>query len=284
MTNSKILFRELVAAISINVPRDEVESMVYLFMEKSLSITKSDIITERSVQLKASSDQQVDEFIKRINEHEPIQYVLGESEFYGRQFEVNRNVLIPRPETEELVRNVIRFSEQQKGPLRILDIGTGSGCISVTIKLEIAQSEVFATDISKEALALAQRNARFLNAGVNFFYNDILTEKIPVKELDIIVSNPPYVTLHEKLQMKENVLHFEPHLALFVPDNDPLLFYRNILVKSKEAMKRGGLLIVEINELYGSGVAALCNEFGLTTIEIMKDIFGKDRIVKGIVL
>ncbi|HEX5171237.1 MAG TPA: peptide chain release factor N(5)-glutamine methyltransferase [Cyclobacteriaceae bacterium] len=283
MTNSKILFQELVAAISINTPRDEIESIVYLFMEKSLGISKSNVITESSVQPKTSSDQQIDEFISRINAHEPVQYVLGESEFYGRPFEVDRNVLIPRPETEELVRDVIRFSEQQNRPLRILDIGTGSGCISVTIKLEIAQSEVFATDISKEALAVAQRNAHTLNADVTFFHNDILTEEIPVKELDITVSNPPYVTLHEKLQMKENVLHFEPHLALFVPDNDSLLFYRHILMKSKKAMKRGGLLIVEINELYGESVATLFNEAGLTSIEIVKDIFGKDRIVKGIV-
>lgn len=282
MTNSKVLFRELITAISIDEPKEEIESIVYLFMEKVLGLSKSDIITERLVELDPVRKEKISEFIRRTNRHEPIQYILGECDFFGRTFRVNDEVLIPRPETEELVKEAIRYSKSKKEPLKILDIGTGSGCIPITLKLEIPNAEIFASDVSEKALSTARQNARLLKAGINFIHHNILEEEIPIDELDIIVSNPPYIAMHEKELMSKNVLDFEPHLALFVPDNDPLLFYKAIVNKSKRALTRGGLIAFEINERYGSDISTLLVENRFGSVEIIKDIFGKERIVKGI--
>lgn len=282
MTNSKVLFRELIAAISIDEPKEEIESVVYLFMEKVLGLTKSDIITQRSVEFDAAQKEKISDFIRRTNHHEPIQYILGECEFFGRTFQVNWHVLIPRPETEELVKEVIKHSNQKKKGLRILDIGTGSGCIPITLKLEIPNAEVFATDVSDEALSTARQNALLHRAEVNFFHHNILEQEIPVERIDIIVSNPPYIAEQEKEMMNKNVLDFEPHLALFVPDTDPLLYYKALVGKSKKVLTQGGLIALEINERKGSDISNLLIKSGFGSVEVIKDIFGKERIVKGI--
>ncbi len=225
---------------------------------------------------------QIENFIQQVNSHKPIQYILGECEFYGRTFAVSDHVLIPRPETEELVREVIHYCKQQKRRLRIIDIGTGSGCIPITLALESKDTEVYATDVSEDALTVAKLNAQSLQAPVKFFLHDILKDDLLIDNIDVVVSNPPYITYREKDSMKENVLQFEPHLALFVPDDDPLLFYKAIVTKSKKVLNDGGLLAVEINERFGDHVATLFSDMEFTSVERIKDIFGKERIVKGL--
>jgi release factor glutamine methyltransferase len=216
----------------------------------------------------------------QLLEKKPIQYILGEAPFYGREFKVNASVLIPRNETEELVHLIIK--ENKKLNLRILDIGTGSGCIPISLALEIPSSKTFALDISKEALEVAKDNAKKHEESIIFFQVDILNEDIPVKDLDIIVSNPPYVCESEKSLMHENVLNFEPHLALFVKDNDPLVFYKIIAKKAKSALKSSGKLYFEINEAFGEKVQYLLEEQGYREISIIQDLNNKDRIVKAV--
>ena len=224
----------------------------------------------------------MEKFIQQVNNHRPIQYILGECQFYGRTFAVSEDVLIPRPETEELVREVIHYCKQQRRPLRIIDIGTGSGCIPITLALESKDTEVYATDVGENALTIAKLNAQSLHASVQFNLHDILKEDLMVKKIDVVVSNPPYITHSEKDKMKKNVLQFEPHLALFVPDDDPLLFYKAIAAKSKKVLNDGGLIAVEINEQSGNNVATLFSDTGFTSVEVIKDIFGNERIVKGL--
>ncbi|MBA4056020.1 MAG: peptide chain release factor N(5)-glutamine methyltransferase, partial [Marivirga sp.] len=221
--------------------------------------------------------------VDRLNANEPIQYVLGETIFYGRKFLVNPFVLIPRPETEELVRLILSHLQQnrQKKP-GILDIGTGSGCIPVTLALEFPSAKVSATDISDTALDVARKNALRLKASVHFYNSDILKDDLPATHFDVVVSNPPYIPWEEKAGMRDNVVEFEPHIALFVSDNDPLLFYRAIIEKALGALHSNGFLAVEINERFGKDIASLMTEKGFQEVEVIRDLFDKERIVKGI--
>jgi len=221
-------------------------------------------------------DGEMEEILKRINSNEPIQYILQEAEFYGRLFYVDKNVLIPRPETELIVREVLKYD-----PKRILDIGTGSGCIAVTLACELADATVMATDVSNGAIDVAHKNSLTFNTFVEFFNNDILNEELPVEEIDVIVSNPPYVAQSESSSMNPNVLDYEPHLALFVPDNDPLVFYRSIARQAKKILSRPGAVFVEINERFGNDVSLIFTEQGFQ-VEIIKDIDGKDRVARGL--
>jgi release factor glutamine methyltransferase len=192
--------------------------------------------------------------------------------------------LIPRPETEELIRVVLSWRARQKESpriVRVLDIGTGSGCIPITLFHEIGDGDFYATDISNAALSVALRNAELLHANVTFIEHNILKEKLPLGDLDIIVSNPPYVTQRESGQMKPNVLNFEPHLALFVPNDDPLMFYREITVRAMEALRPSGLLAVEINENFGTDVARLFRNVGFHEVQVINDISEKSRVVQG---
>jgi release factor glutamine methyltransferase len=281
MTNSKDLFRELFSSITLDEGREEITSIVYLFLENRFNLSRTDIIGEKLIDLSEKDKEQIEDFLHRIKKHEPIQYILGECEFFGRKFIVTPDVLIPRPETEELVAEVLKFCKPRTKPMKILDIGTGSGCIPITFQLEMG-GEIVGTDISQQALDVATQNAERLGAKVTFHRHDILKEKIPVNEVDVIVSNPPYIAENEKLSMKENVLQYEPHQALFVSGEDPLLFYKSILTKSKNSLTSGGLMVVEINEQFGKEVLNLFTENGFTSVQIIKDIFGKERIVKGI--
>ena len=209
-------------------------------------------------------------------------YILGESYFYGRCFNVNPAVLIPRPETEELVRLVINFvRKSNKNNCRVLDIGTGSGCIAITLALELNDAEVFGTDISAESLITASANAQKLNASVKYLNHDILNSKLPFS-IDIIASNPPYIGWDEFNTMSKNVVEHEPKLALFVDADDPLLFYKAIVARAQESLTPGGLLAVEINERFGKEIQRLFVANELDEVEIMQDAFGKDRIVKGV--
>jgi release factor glutamine methyltransferase len=224
--------------------------------------------------------------MQRLLNQEPIQYVLGHTCFYGRSFMVSPHVLIPRPETEELVDWIIREHRTVEAEYQIIDIGTGSGCISITLAKELAEAQVTAVDISSQALQTAQANARLNHAELSWIEADILKyEQFPALinlKLDMVVSNPPYVTQAEKTLMHTNVLDYEPHLALFVSNEDPLLFYRRIAGYCQHHLKPGGVSYLEVNEQYAQQVAELLQNYGFKQIHIQVDMFGKERFVKGI--
>lgn len=284
MKNSKTLFQDFLKQITLKESSEEVSGIAHLVFENLFGVDKTTVLAGKLIQVPITQEQRLVDIARRLNDQEPVQYVLGEAEFYGRKFKVNPSVLIPRPETEELIIEVIRIvrAGETKGITRILDIGTGSGCIPITLNLELHGADVYATDISKDALETARGNSHKLKAGVSFIDHDILKEDIPFTDLDLVVSNPPYVGLAEKDQMKPNVIDHEPHLALFVPDNDPLVFYKMIAAKAAKVLKPGGCVVVEINEKFGEAVSRVFSENAFHQVEVKKDINGKDRIVKAI--
>lgn len=278
MTNSKELFNDLVNRITLNEEKSEIQSIIYLLLEKKLSLTKTEILAGK--QIPTLDPSFFDHAIAQLNEHTPIQYILGETEFYGRTFKVNASVLIPRPETELLVHEIIlEFLKPGSQALNMLDIGTGSGCIAITLALEIPRAIVHATDISKEALNKAHLNAEVLHVSVRMHEHNILTDEISFGPFDIVVSNPPYISQAEKTTMKQNVLLYEPHLALFAPAQDPLAFYKAIASKSKAALTPGGSVWVEINEHFGNEVLDIFKEEGYHSVRMIKDMDNKNRIV-----
>lgn len=266
-TNSKELFRQLIAGITIKESAGEIESIVYLVLHSLFGVRREQIMAGKELSYDPS---ELDEIVKRINTNEPIQYILNEAEFYGRLFWVDKNVLIPRPETELLIKEVLEFVKDR--PTRILDVGTGSGCIAVTLACELSNAIVVATDISNSAIDVAHKNSLTFNTFVEFFINDVLTDQLPAS--DIIVSNPPYIARSENFLMHKNVVDYEPHLALFVDDKDPLIFYRSIAKQHRTSF-------VEINERFGNEVKSIFEEQGFKA-EIIKDYDNKDRIVKAI--
>lgn len=281
--NSKALFNDLINAITIDESVDEIETIAYIILENTVAVSRTDVFAEKEIAVTAENKHALKDIINRINNHEPVQYVFGETEFYGRKFKVNPSVLIPRPETEELVTLVKdHFKKTKTLHPRILDIGTGTGCIAISLALEIKDANVYASDVSAEALEIARLNASALNAKINFFRSDVLLDKWPFQELEAVVSNPPYIPLSEKPAMRNNVTRFEPSLALFVSDEDPIIFYKTIAAKAHLALTPGGLLAMEINERFGSHVAGSLVEVGFTNVKIVKDLFGKERIVKGL--
>lgn len=280
MTNSKTIFHDLVNRIS-TYDKGEAYSIAYRIMEHVFGLSQADIVIEKPIAPEKLLT--TEEIVNRINQHEPVQYILGHAEFFGRKFMVNPSVLIPRPETEELVTAVLSMVRDKHNPIRILDIGTGSGCIAVTLALEIPDAELWATDVSEEALNVARKNAEFHKAKVTFVKHNILDEPFSFGKFTVLVSNPPYVAEMEKSSLQRNVVNYEPHLALFVKDNDPLLFYKTIGRRSKELLNAGGLIAVEINERLGNETAQLFKECGIEEVEVVKDISGKDRIVTGVV-
>lgn len=279
MPNSKAVFDQVLSRITVDDTLDEKRSIAFLILEHEFGVTKSQIIANSP--LTAFDWQHLDRIISRINQHEPIQYILGEQEFYGRIFFVNSSVLIPRPETELLVETVIAFAKQCQYTAKILDVGTGSGCIPITLALELPSVDVFATDISKEAIAVAKTNADKHNVSVSLALGDIIHHELPDQQFDVVVSNPPYITEKEKVKMGNNVLQYEPHQALFVSDEDPLLFYRIIATKAKNHLKTNGLLAFEINEHFGNEMSQLLGNLGYSNVDVIKDLSGKDRIAKG---
>lgn len=237
-------------------------------------------IIEPSFEIPAAKQAAMDDALNRLSMSEPVQYVLGEAEFFGRRFIVNPSVLIPRPETELLVTNVLAEVRAEGGKSRVLDLCTGSGCIAWSVALEEKGTEVVATDISDGALELARR--QFDSDSPLFLKSDVLdTEQdFPYGEFDVLVSNPPYIMEKEKRLMRPNVLEYEPESALFVPDSDPLIFCRAIARWSCRVLRHGGMGIVEINETLSSPTAEVFRESGCTEIEIIKDFLLKDRLVK----
>ena len=283
MENSKALFQRMIQQISLPESADEIRSIVFLVLENLFGLSREAVYAEKHLEVEVQQARRLTEIIERINQEEPVHYILGEADFFARKFKVNPSVLIPRPETEELVQCVLRSCKPPKvHPIRILDIGTGSGCIAVTLALELSGAAIYATDISSEALLVAKENAAQLGASVQFLQHSILAGDIPFHDLDVLVSNPPYIARAEVETMGKNVVAHEPHLALFVPDDDPLVFYRALAERAKPVLKEGGLLVVEINERLGNEVAALFEAEGYGPVEIISDLSGKARIVKGV--
>lgn len=286
MKDARSIFQEFVNRITLDEHKDEIRSLALIILEKLLGLSRTEIMAGKFVAITEDLTTAITGAVRRINDGEPVQYVVGEAFFYGRKFIVKPSVLIPRPETEELIRIVLSKVSLDSGvkrgdKLRILDIGTGSGCIAITLSLEIDNAEVIAADVSPAALNVAKSNAVMHNTNVRLIEHDVLEGPIPFNDLDVIVSNPPYVTRREAGKMQRNVLDFEPHLALFVPDNDPLLFYKVILKQALGSLVPGGLLAVEINELYGKEVSRLLIDSGFSDVNIDNDIPGKQRVVSG---
>ena len=286
MTNQKLkehFFLELVEIY----PENEIQSLFHILIEHRLKLSRVQFALNYHAAL---NEEDIDYFQKCIIElidHRPIQYIVGTTDFFGLKFAVDPSVLIPRPETEELVAWVIedlkedlRHSKNKK--IKILDIGTGSGCIAVSLAKNLPNTEVYALDIAPEAIAVARSNARLNNCKINFNELDILTtEKLPHK-FDIIVSNPPYVREQEKDQMQANVTKNEPHLALFVKNENPLIFYDKISDLAKIFLKSKGTLYFEINQYLGEQMRGLLKSKGFRDIELRKDIFSFDRMIKSI--
>jgi release factor glutamine methyltransferase len=248
-----------------------------------LKLSKHELLVKSGEVVREMNYNEIVQAAEKLIAGEPLQYVTGEEFFYGNIFMVNKHVLIPRPETEELVDLIVK-ENSNSNTFNILDVGTGSGCIAVSLSLVIAGSKVVAADISKKALAVAERNNRTLGANVEFKQLDILNESSwhELGAFDIIVSNPPYIPYHEKSLMEPNVLDYEPHLALFVNDADSLIFYRKIGDLASEKLNAGGNLYFECNEFNANQVAAMLESKGFESVEVVKDINNKDRIVKSL--
>lgn len=231
----------------------------------------------KDITLSVKEEQELESILARLRNFEPIQYILGEARFMGRTFRVAPGVLIPRPETEELVEMMLK----ELSPVsRVLDVGTGSGCIAISLAKELPESQVTAWDVSGEALSIAAANSKALQASVRFEQRDVLTCEPCVTDCyDVIVSNPPYITETEKQEMEHNVLDWEPSLALFVPDTDPLRFYRRIAVLGLEMLTPGGKLYFEINRAFGKDTVAMLCESGYRAVRLQKDISHNDRFV-----
>jgi release factor glutamine methyltransferase len=255
----------------------EIDSFISLIFNSLFGYSKKELILNANQIIPETDLQKIKGIISRLENFEPIQYILGETEFYGLKFKVGPGVLIPRFETEEMVDLIIK--RKQKTTCKILDIGTGSGCIAIALKKQLPESEVWCCDISEKALEITRENAFLNTVKLVIEKFDILgQENFPVDGFDIIVSNPPYVTDNEKSAMEKNVLNFEPELALFVPNDDPILFYRAIVFKFKKLFAFRGELFFEINEAFGKHISTLLVENGFV-VEILKDINGKDRFV-----
>ena len=255
------MFQELVGRITLRENSEEIRSIVFVVMEYLFGISKTDILAGKMISVTPDDLLRLENYVTRINASEPVQYLTGEAYFYGRRFFVDRSVLIPRPETELLIRAVLAWTDSAPTPqgmnLRILDVGTGSGCLPVTLQLELPSSKIYATDISADALEVARKNAAMNRADVTFIQHDILNEPVPVADLAVVISNPPYVRRSEVTGMQENVLLYEPHSALFVPDEDALVFYRAILLRTNGLLSPHALVAMEINEKFGNEVADL---------------------------
>ncbi|MEM7163660.1 MAG: peptide chain release factor N(5)-glutamine methyltransferase [Bacteroidota bacterium] len=270
-------FKNTVIILSKNMDLQECESVAYMVMEKAFFLSRTDIFADRAFQPDDAQRLKYEVIMSRLKQNEPIQYILKEAEFYGHSFYVNTNVLIPRQETEYLIQ-IIRNLKDWQAP-KIADIGTGSGCIACTLSLELENSIVCGYDVSLEALKIAEMNGRKLGANIEVQKLDVLNESIKQTDFDLIISNPPYVTFREKVHMHNNVLDYEPHLALFVPDENPLIFYKAIMEKAKTSLKNGGLLFFEINEQFGKNVMLLFQHYGYDNPIILKDLNDKQRFV-----
>jgi release factor glutamine methyltransferase len=262
----------------------ESEAIILLILSDLLNISKAKLKAFPETEIGFQQADKLQDILQELKTGKPVQYVLGHTEFYGLPFKVTPAVLIPRPETEELVQWIIETVQQSQTPvINILDIGTGSGCIPISIKHNLLNINAFAIDISTDALIMAKANAGLNKTDVNFIEADILNfpTDISLPKFDIIVSNPPYVTLEDKTKMHTNVTDFEPHTALFVPENDPLIFYKAIADFAKKHLIPNGLLFFEINESFGLETVELLQSKSFKNIELRQDMSGRDRMIKA---
>lgn len=275
LIDGRNLFREKLSPIyDIN----EIDSIYSLVVENTLGYNKTSQLVKAHETVSEKHWLKILQILNRVINNEPIQHILGESEFYNLRFNINKNVLIPRQETELLVDLIIK-ENIGKSP-RIIDIGSGSGCIAITLKKHLPNAQVTAVDISEEALVMAKKNALNNHVEINFIRTDILKNTFIQESFDIIVSNPPYVTESEKKLMQSNVLEFEPHLALFVPDNHALLFYNAICSFAQSYLAEDGSIWMEINEVLGKETAEIFEKNGFNNTSIINDLNHKNRFVK----
>lgn len=262
-------------------PVSEIEGLTRIIFEAVPGWSFTEQVIKKHEKIQEKDITRIREIVHRLKKYEPVQYILGETEFYGLMLNVNPSVLIPRPETEELVEWIVKSNINDNS--RILDIGTGSGCIALALKSVLNNAEVSGIDISEKALEVARLNAVKNGLEVNFFQGDILNwEDMKTGVYDIIVSNPPYIRESERILMSPNVLEFEPENALFVPDNDPLVFYRSVAGFALKNLAEKGKLFFEINENLATGMKEMLHDSGFSNVEIRKDINGKDRMISCI--
>ena len=274
-------------------PTSEIDSFFFIISDEYMGFKRIDIVLKSDFLIDKKSLNLMQIATKQLKQEIPIQYIIGKTEFFGLPFNINKEVLIPRPETEELVEHVLKEVSLTKickttkdettneKQLKILDIGTGSGCIAISLKKQLPSSKTSAMDVSDEALRIAKKNAVLNKVDINFIHQDILKTNNLDKLYDVIVSNPPYVRELEKKEMKNNVLNNEPHLALFVDDKNPLLFYNKIAELAENFLTKNGQIHFEINQYLGKETIKLLAEKGFKNIQLKKDIFGNDRIISA---
>jgi len=262
--------------------RDEVSHFFYLFMEEYLNLERFAMVLDPDIIITKDQEQPFFYGLSELKLGRPIQYIFGKTSFMDMEFDVNEHVLIPRPETEELVQWIISDYKATQDKVKILDIGTGSGCIAIALAKNLPKTNVQGIDISENALQVAVSNAKKNNSVVSFYREDMRHMKLKETAYTIMVSNPPYVMEKEKAAMQKNVTDYEPKGALYVPDSDPLLFYKHVVEIAKTGLKNGGCLYLEINQDMGEDIKRLLEDANFSQIELRKDIFAKDRLVKGI--
>lgn len=278
---SKDLLHQILQELQTLYDEREAKRMASWLIEDLFNLSTLQVQFNELIDWSIEREAKIEDAIHRLKKNEPIQYITERADFFGLEFKVSPSTLIPRPETEELVDCILR-ENQQNPTAHMLDIGTGSGCIPISIQTKMPLSNLKSIDISEEALTIAQENNQRLNTKVTFYKKDILNELLTeFEKFDVIISNPPYIREFERELMNENVLKYEPHLALFVDNHKPLQFYKRITFLATKALKKGGKLYFEINESFGKETALLLKNAGFSTVEIIKDLQGKDRIVKG---
>ncbi|MBN8643514.1 MAG: peptide chain release factor N(5)-glutamine methyltransferase [Flavobacteriales bacterium] len=278
-----MLFKEyrsvFVEQLSPLYDEKEVESFFYIVLECFHQLKRIDLALNPDLEMDSLQLLRWESVVIELKKQKPIQYILGETEFYGLSFLVNENTLIPRPETEELVDLIIKENQNQSSEIKIIDIGTGSGCIAISLAKNLPNARVSAIDVSEKALLTATKNAEINQVKVNFILKNILETDDLAEQFDVIVSNPPYVRMLEKAEIKANVLEYEPHLALFVDDNDALLFYRKIAQLAQKNLTQKGKLYFEINQYLGKETVGLLENLGFKNVRLIQDVYGNDRMI-----
>ncbi len=281
----KLFFNEALSAI---YPKTEIDSFFFILMEEKLKLQRIDTVLKPDFLITKKNLIDLKNIVKRLQKEEPIQYIIGNTEFYGLPFLVDKNTLIPRTETEELVAWVLDeikvLTNNKITELSILDIGTGTGCIPISLAKNLTSLNISAIDISPEALLIAKQNAILNKVTIEFIELDILNAESLPQEYDVIISNPPYVRELEKEEIKNNVLENEPHLALFVADENPLIFYNKIADLAKQQLSKNGMLFFEINQYLGKETVNMLVKKGFKNIQLKKDLFGNDRMIKASIL
>ncbi|CAL2104763.1 Release factor glutamine methyltransferase [Tenacibaculum sp. 190524A02b] len=278
LQNIKAFRRYFNLQLSEIYPQTEIDTFFFYLIEEYLGLQRIDYSLQPNFEIPENKQILFNTAIERLLKEEPIQYILGKTEFYGLPFKVTTDTLIPRPETEELVEWILKDTIENAN---MLDIGTGTGCIPISLKKHLPKATVSAIDISYKALEVAKQNAKINNTSIQFIESDILKVNNLPNTFDVIVSNPPYVRNLEKTEIKNNVLNNEPHLALFVEDKNPLIFYKKIADLATKHLKKGGFLFFEINQYLGKETVEMLAIKGFKHIELKKDLFGNDRMIKA---